>query len=275
MVLIKLFRWTFELPLSTTWPTPLPKSKEAGWHYSTVTIVVSVIVGAIFILCICIYVFVAEAMKSRRRFAIPDFPATVTDRRKKIKRQKSRKGSKQRMTKAQRLLEVNRKWSEIYCSENSDDEEPEDSATVPFGSLEITGPKKVRFRNSIQDVYFIESKEEMKRLEKLQSLGFDVTIKRPRPSARDYACKETIKTAVCEEKETAWTPADLCSTINDFINKTEEPDISSRVLKKWVNATNFQIQDAKTSNKQVWFKNRIFKDEERLLEIPSFRESSV
>ncbi|XP_078383475.1 uncharacterized protein LOC144666011 [Oculina patagonica] len=272
MVLTKIFHWIFELPLSAIWQTPTPKPKETGWHYSTMTMIVFVSVGTILILFIFIYAYAAEARRYRRRFAIPELPALVSDKKRRVKRRKSTKTGKQRMTKAQRLLEVNRKWSAMYCSpDNSDCEEPEDIATVPFGSLEITEAKKVSFRDSIQDVYFIESKEEMKRLERLQNLGYDVTITRPLTSARDHACKKTTKTAVCEEKETVLAPT-LFSTFENYINKKEEPDISP---KKWLNVLDFQIEDAKTFNDEGSFENRIFKDEERLLEIPSFIESSV
>lgn len=271
MVLTKIFHWTFELPLSAIWQTPVPKPKETGWRYSTMTTIVFVSVGAILILLIFIYAYFTETTKCRRRFAPPEFPVLVSDKKRQIKRRKSKKTSK-RMTKAQRLLEVNRKWSAMYCSDNSDCEEPEDIATVPFGSLEITDVKKVSFRDSIQDVYFIESKEEMKRLERLQSMGYDVTITGPLTSARDHhACKKTTKAAVCEEKETVLALA-LCSTFDNSIDKKEEPDIFP---KKWAKATEVQTGDAKTFNEEGSFENRIFKDEERLLEIPLFIESSV
>ena len=274
MVLMKVFQWTFELPLSTTWQAAIPKPKETGWHYSAMAMIVFVIVGTSLILFIYFYAYATEAKKFGRRFATPEFPALGSDKKRQNKRRKSKKTTKQRMTKAQRLLEVNRKWSEVYCSENSDCEEPEHIATVPFGSLEITDVKKVSFRDSIQDVYFIESKEEMKRLEKLQRMGYDVTITRPQYSARDdHASKKTTKTAVCEEKETVLARA-LCSTFENCIYKKEDPD-SLGVLKKRVNATDFQIEDVKTINDEDSFENRIFKDEERLLEIPSFIESSV
>ena len=158
----------------------------------------------------------------------------------------------------------------MYCSDNSDYEEPENIATVPFGSLEITEVKKVSFRDTIQDVYFIESKEEMRRLEELQSMGYDVTITRPKPSARDHVRKETTQAAVFEEKETALYPA-MRSTFDNYRDKTEYADITKRVVKKLVEYSGFQMGDVKIGS----YGNRILKDEERLLEIPLLRESTI
>lgn len=272
MVLLKIFNWALELlsSASGTSQTPIPKSKETGdgWYYSAI---VCLVLGSIFILFICIYAFVAKAIRCTGRFATPQFPALLSEKRRQIKRRKSKKPCQKRLTKAQRLLEVNRKWSAMFCSDNSDCEEPEDIATVPFGSLEITEVKKVSFRDTIQDVYFIESKEEMKRLEKLQSMGYDVTVTRPKPSARDHARKMTTEASVFEEKETVLAPA-LCSSFDNYSDINEYPDISPRALKKLVDATtNFQMGDAKIGS----FENRIFKGEERLLEIPLLGENTV
>lgn len=261
MVLLEFFNWVFELPSSAsgTLPTPIQNSTETGWFYSTI---ICLIVGAVFILFTCIYAFVAEAIKCTGRFTTPKFPAILSYKKKKIKHRKSKKPSQKRLTKAQRLLEVNKRWSAMYCSDNSDCEEPEDIATVPFGSLEITEVKRVSFRDTIEDVYFIESKEEMKRLEELQSMGYDVTIERPKPSARDRACKKATEAAVFEEKETVLTPG-MCSTFDNYSDKI--------ALKKLIDAKNSQMGDAKIGS----YENRIFKDEERLLEIPLLRESTV
>ena len=265
MVISEVFNWVFELPSSAsgTLPTPIQESKDTGWHYSTI---VCLVVGAVFSLFLCIYAFAFEAVKCTGTFATPQFPAILSYKKRNVKRRKSKKSSQKRLTKEQRLLEVNKKWSATYCLDNSDYEEPEDIATVPFGSLEITEVKKVSFRDTIQDVCFIESKEEMKRLEKLQSMGYDVTIARPKPSARDHARKKTTKAAVFEEKETAFYPA-ASSAFDNYSDNTEYPGISKRVLKKLV----FQMGDADIGS----YENRIFKDEERLLEIPLLRESTV
>ena len=263
MVLLEFFNWVFELPsfASGTLPTPIQNSKDAGWYYSTI---ICLIVGAVFILFSCIYGFTVEAVKCTGRFATPQFPAILSYKKKKIKRcgRKSKKSSQMRLTKAQRLQEVNKKWSALYCSDNSDCEELEDIATVPFGSLEITEVKKVSFRETIEDVYFIESKEEMKRLEELQSMGYDVTIKSPNPSTRDRACKKATEAAVFEEKETVLAPG-VCSTFDNYSDKI--------ALKKLVDVKNSQMGDAKKGS----YENRIFKDEERLLEIPLLHESTV
>lgn len=65
------------------------------------------------------------------------------------------------------MLEVNERWLVMYCLDNLDCEEFEGIVIVLFGSFEIIEVKKVSFRDIIEDVYFIESKEEMKRLEEL------------------------------------------------------------------------------------------------------------
>ena len=261
MVLLNFFNWVYELPssASATLPTPIQKSKETGWYYSTI---ICLVVGVVFILLSCIYAFTAEAIKCTGRFATPQFPAILSCKEKKIKRRRSKKSSQKRLTKAHRLQEVNKRWSVMYCSDNSDCEEPEDITTVPFGSLEITEVKKVSFRDTIEDVYFIESKEEMKRLEELQSMGYDVTIKRPQPSARDSACNKATEAPVFEEKETVLAPS-MCSTFDNYSDNI--------ALKKFVDAKDSEMGDAKKSS----YENRIFKGEERLLEIPLLPESTV
>jgi len=261
MVLLEFFNWVYKLPSSAsgTWQTPIEKPKETGWYYSTI---ICLVVGVCFILFSCIYAFTAEAIKSTGRFATPQFPAILSCKEKKIKRRKSKKSSQKRLTKVQRLQEVNKRWSVMYCSDNSDFEEPEDIATVPFGSLEITEVKKVSFRDTIEDVCFIESKEEMKRLEELQSLGYDVTIKSPKPSARDRACNKATEAAVFEEKETVLAPG-MCLTFDNYSDKI--------ALKKLVEAKNSEMGDSEISS----YEHRIFKDEERLLGMPLLPGSTV
>ena len=248
MALLNFFNWVFEFPSSAsgTWPTPIQESKETGWCYSTI---ICLVVGAVFILL-------------SWNFGTAQFPTILSYTKKKIKRRKSKKSGQKRLTKAQKLLEVNERWLAMYCSDNADCEEPEDITTVPFGSLEITEAKKVSFRDTIADVCFIESKEEMKRLEELQSMGYCVAIKRPKPPARDRARKKATEAAVFEEKETALAPA-MCSTWNHYSDKI--------TLKKLVDAKNSPMGGAKIGS----YEYRIFKDEERLLKIPLLRESTV
>ena len=261
MVLLEFFNWVFEFPSagSGTLLTPMQKSKETGWCYSKI---ICLIVGAVVILFSCIYAFTAEAIRCKGKFRAPQFPTILSNKEKKIKRRKSKKSSQKRLTKAQKLLEVNERWSAMYCSDNSDCEEPEGIATVPFGSLEITEVKKVSFRDTIEDVYFIENKEEMKKLEELQRMGYYVTIKRPKPPARDRACTKATEAAVFEEKETVLAPV-IRSTCDNYSDKM--------ALKKLVDAKNSQMGDAKIG----WYEYRIFKDEERLLELPLLRESTA
>jgi len=265
MVLLEFFSWELALPssISETLLASLQGRKETNWCYSEI---ICLVLGAVFILLFCFYVFAAKTIKCTGTFATPQFPAILSSKKKKIKRHKPKKSSQKRLTKAQRLQEANRKWSAIYCSDNSDYEEPENITTVPFGSLEITEVKKVSFRDTIQDVYFIESKEEMRRLEELQSMGYDVTITRPKSSAR----KKTTQAAVFEEKETALYPA-MSSTSDNYSDKTEYTDITKRAVKKLVEYSGYQMGDVKIGS----YGNRIFKDEERLLEIPLLRESTI
>ena len=267
MVLFRIFNWTFQLIPSFTSATPqmlIQKSKGTAWFYSPMVDTFLLVVGVVLILFIfCIYAFASEARKCRGTFATPESPVLTNGRKRQIKRRKGKKSGKQRLTKAQKLLEVNKKWFAMYYSENSACEEQEDITTVPFGSLEITEAKKVSFRDSLQDVYFIESKEEMKHLEKLQSMGYDVTITR----SRDHACEKATKTALCEEKETAVLTPALNPTLDTSIYEREESDSSPRVLKKWLNTSSFQTEE-----------NKIFKDEERLISdisLPLLTESSV
>lgn len=271
MVLLEFFNWELALPssISETLLASLQGRKETSWCYSEI---VCLVLGAVLILLSCFYVFATKTIKCTGTFATPQFPAILSSKKKKMKRHKPKKSSQKRLTKAQRLLEVNRKWSAMYCSDNSDYEEPENITTVPFGSLEITEVKKVSFRDTIQDVYFIESKEEMRRLEELQSMGYDVTITRPKPFARDHARKKTTQAAVFEEKETTLYPA-MSSTFGNYSDKTEYTDITKRAVKKLVQYSGFQMamRDVKVGS----YGNRIFKDEERLLEIPLLRESTI
>lgn len=259
MVLLEVFNWAFEFPtsMSGTLPTPIQKSKETGWCYSAI---ICLVVGAVFILFSCIYAFTAEAIRCTEKFGAPQFPTILSYKKNKTKRRKSKKSSQKRLTKAQKLLEVNERWSAMYCSDNSDCEEPEGIATVPFGSLEIIEVKKVSFRDVIEDVYFIESKEEMKRLEELHSMGHYVTIKTPRPPTRDRTCKNATEASAFEEKETvlALVKHSTCDHYSDKI-----------ALKKLVDAKNYEMGDAKIGS----YEYRIFKDEERLLELPLLRES--
>ena len=270
MVLLEFFNWELALPssISETLLASLQGRKETSWCYSEF---VCLVLGAVLILLSCFYVFATKTIKCTGTFATPQFPAILSSKKKKIKRHKPKKSSQKRLTKAQRLLEVNRKWSAMYCSDNSDYEEPENIATVPFGSLEITEVKKVSFRDTIQDVYFIESKEEMRRLEELQSMGYDVTITSPKPSARDHARKKTTQAAVFEEKEIALYPAMRSTFADNYRDKTEYADITKRVVKKLAEYSGFQMGDVKIGS----YGNRIFKDEERLLEIPLLRESTI
>ena len=261
MALLNFFNWVFEFPstASGTWPTPIQESKETGWCYSTI---ICLVVGAVFILLSCICAFSVKAIRCTGNFGTAQFPTILSYTKKKIKRRKSKKSGQKRLTKAQKLLEVNERWLAMYCSDNADCEEPEDITTVPFGSLEIAEAKKVSFRDTIADVCFIESKEEMKRLEELQSMGYCVAIKRPKPPARDRARKKATGAAVFEEKETVLAPA-MCSTWNHYSDKI--------TLKKLVDAKNSPMGGAKIGS----YEYRIFKDEERLLKIPLLRESTV
>lgn len=270
MILLNVFKWIFEIPSSTNsgLQNLIIKTGAIDGNISA-TVIAILIVGVIFILITCIYALAAKKGRQNGTFATQQFPIFINSgQKRRTKRRKPKKSaSKQRFTKAQKLREVNIKWSAMYCSENSDCEEAEDSAVIPFGSLEVTRTRKVSFRDSIQDVYFIESKEEMKRLEKLHDMGYDVTITRPTRSARGHTCQKATKIAVCEEKETVYTLA-TCSTIADNYSYKGEPDTSLRLLKKWQSDAEFQTEDSKTFNDENLIRNHIFKDEERLQMIP-------
>lgn len=134
------------------------------------------------------------------------------------------------------MLEVNERWLVMYCLDNLDCEEFEGIVIVLFGSFEIIEVKKVSFRDIIEDVYFIESKEEMKRLEELYSMGYYVIIKIFRFFICDCMCKNVIEVLVFEEKEIVLVLVKylICDYYSDKI-----------VLKKLVDVKNYEMGDVK------------------------------
>lgn len=88
----------------------------------------------------------------------------------------------------------------MYGLENLEGEEVEVIGIFFFGCLLVKRERKVSFRDSLQDVYYIESKEEVKRFEKLNNMGYNVVIIRLLCFVYYYLSNIIFKNVVCEEK---------------------------------------------------------------------------
>lgn len=233
MTVLNAFNWTFDVPSMAPILTPHP---ETSFGLKTKMAIFVVIFGAFLGITRCIYIKTVTLKTKNTRVkcsSAANPQGTESSATRQFKRRKSKKVRKTRPTQAERLEEANRKWHQIYGSNNSDSEDHEDIATVPFGTVEITDAKKVSFRENIKDVYLIESKEEMRRLEKLQRMGFDVTIGRRQPSywLRDY----DLNTANCGNR---YIPpsARLCSIFSrSVVHDHKETDCSMSIPIKWRN----------------------------------------
>ena len=248
---------------------------QLGGTDGYVTGIVIFIIGVVFILIICIYLLTFRTEKQNRTSATRRFPVFISDGEKRpIKCRKLRKSSsKLRLTKSHKLLEVNRKWSAMYSSENSEGEEAEVTGTFPFGRLSVKRERKVSFRDSLQDVYYIESKEEVKRLEKLNNMGYNVAITRPLCSAHHHSSNITLKNAVCEEKQTVSYPV-ICSTITDNYIFKRKFDNSKSLEESCQKATELETKDNMLlSNKKSVISNQVLKDEGRFQLTPLLPES--
>ena len=271
MTLSNIFNWTFRANSQA----PKPETEGLALRVYATVAIPFLIFGFILALIPVFYSFTASTQTSGGMSDMRESPLVGSVRKRQIKRRKAKKGRKPRLTKAQILQEVNRKWYEMYGSENSDCEENNDLGTVPFGSVEITGVKKVSFRDIIKDVYLIESKEEMKRLEHLQKLGYDVTIGIHQTSARDIAreLEPAQKFAYFKDNGVISAPL-LFPFLNSPIDEKEASDVSPWVVKKWRNASDLEMEDSKKFNSEV-LSNHILDGEDRLRNIPQFTETSV
>ena len=188
MAFLNFFNWTFDVPSIAPTLTTHP---ETSFRLETKMAIFVVVFGAFLGITRCVYIKTVNLKTKNTGVkcgSTGDAQETGNSTTRQFKRRKSKKVRKTRPIQAERLEEANRKWHQIYGSENSDSEDHEDIATVPFGTVELTEAKRVSFRENIKDVYLIENKEEMRRLEKLRRLGFDVTIGRRQATywLRDY-----------------------------------------------------------------------------------------
>ena len=278
MALFNVFNWTLE----TSSQAPMPKTEETVFRLLTTMAIALLVLGGILALIIFIYFFTTNARKSGGKFAdlaSPESSVVGSVKRRQFKRRKTKRASKTRLTKAQRLQEVNRKWYEIYGSDNSDCDDQEDLATVPFGTVEITEAKKVSFRESIKDVYFIETKEEMRRLEQLERMGCDVTIGRHKPFAGEFPREQLARElapnlASCEDKGIVSAPL-LYPPFGSSVYEPEEAGVSPKMLKKWLNAGDFEREGYETFSDEGLLNHHILDAEERLVNIPLLTGSSV
>lgn len=273
MALLNAFNWTSE----STLQAPTPKTDRLAFHvrYTKLSIALLVL-GVILVLSLCIYLFAVKVRGCERRFAtLEESPMIRSIRRKQFKRRKTKKSSKTRLTKAQRLEEANRKWYEIYGSDHSDCNDQEDLATVPFGTVEIKEAKKVSFRESIKDVHFIESKEEMRLLEQLQRLGYDITIAKRQPScACEIARERPQETPICEDKGAIFPllnpPFNICQ-----IYEQEGTGVTPKPSKKWLSAEDFEMEGSKAFDDQGLLNHHVLDNEEKLVNLPLLTETSV
>lgn len=266
MNLFSAFNWTFEVP----WQAPVPKQEETVFSLKAKVTTALVILGVILVFGLGIYFVTSKAQtESVARFSSPEFQTAGSVTRRQFKRRKTKKARKARLTKTERLQEVNRRWYEVYGSDNSDCEDLEDLATVPFGTVEITEVKKVSFRENIKDVYFIESKEEMRRLEQLHRMGFDVTIARRQSSVSAHEALATMANWDDKDLELASTPLLCPSFDSSILEEDEEGTVGSQsMLRKWLKSEGFETENSKTSSDESRLMSEDHDERLLLLNIP-------
>ena len=271
MTLFSPFNLTFEVP----WQAPVPKPQETAFSLKAKVTTGLVVLAVILVFGLCIYVCIASKTQTQSgaRLATPAFQTAGSGTRRQFKRRRAKKARKTRLTKTERLQEVNRRWYEIYGSDNSDCEDHEDLATVPFGTVEITEVKKVTFRENIKEVYFIESKEEMRRLEQLHRIGYDVTIARRQLSAA--ARDDLASTANCDHKDLASMPF-LNPSFDSLISEEEEETVSSPSMqRKWLSSEDFGLESSETSSDEGRLISVGHDERLLLLNIPLLSETAL
>ncbi|XP_022785561.1 uncharacterized protein LOC111325910 [Stylophora pistillata] len=273
MGLLKVLKSILEYgSLTSSSQNPIIKPERTDGY---VTVIIVFIIGVILILIICIYLLTSRTEKQNGASAARQFPVFISGGDKRSIKCRRKSSNKLRLTKSHKLLEVNRKWSAVYSAENTGGEETDVTWTIPFGQISVPRARKVTFRDSIQDVYYIESKEEVKRLEKLNNMGYDVTIKRLTCSARHPASKITLKTGVCEEKQTVSYPITCSTTADNYICKGKLDSCIS-LDENCQKGAEFQAKDTKAlPNNMNVISNQISSDEEKFQFIPLLTERSV
>jgi len=266
MKAMNIFNWLFGQRLQP------PKPKTEGLDLRTLAAIAMVIliVALLSALSFLLYSFTAKTQSSCGQNDTQQEPLVFGDlKQRPLKRRKVKKAGKKKKKKAQMLEEANRKWHEMYGSDNSDHEEKKDLRTVPFGSMEMIAAKRVSFRDTIKDVYLIENKEEMKRLERLRKSGYDATIRRQHPSvceiSREHALNDTYGEDFDEntrEHETKCTYSEdlnkehtsptqlLDSCFDRHVNSVEHEDVLPKMLESCLQTSDYREEDYLTVDKK-------------------------
>lgn len=268
MTFLDALNWSFlavsQAPLPTTEP-------DSIFSVKTRIAIILVSLGIILAFSLSVYFKASKVRNSAARFRTADTQMVGGLTRRQLKRRKTKKARKMRLTRAQRLQEANRRWYEIYGSDNSDcDEGREDSATVPFGTLEIPEVKKVSFRENIKDVYFIESKEEMQRLEQLQRVGYDVTIAKRKKSE----LKHGLAPNKAMYEDTGVTPL-TCSVFTSSVEDEEEIDSASLMPGKRSTSADFLKESIRDFSNEGMFTLDDDDDAKSLGKIPLLTETTI
>ena len=263
---MNIFNWLFGERLQP------PKPKTEGLDLRTLAAIamVTLIVALLSALIFLLYSFAAKTQSSDGQNDTQQEPLMFGDlKQRPLKRWKVKKAGKKKKKKAQMLEEANRKWHEMYGSDNSDYEEKKDLRTVPLGSMEMIAAKRVSFRDTIKDVYLIENKEEMKRLERLRKSGYDVTIRRHHPSvcdiSREHALNDTYGEYFDEntrEHETKCTYSEdlnkehtsstqlLDSCFDRHVNSIEHEHVLPKMLESCPQTSDFKEEGYLTVDKE-------------------------
>lgn len=246
---MNIFNWLFGERLQP------PKPKTEGLDLRTLAAIAMVILIVAFLsaLIFLLYSFTAKTQSSGGQNDTQQEPLMFGDlKQRPLKRWKVKKAGKKKVKKAQMLEEANRKWHEMYGSDNSDYEEKKDLRTVPFRSMEMIAAKRVSFRDTIKDVYLIENKEEMKRLERLRKSGYDVTIKRHHPSvcdiSRDHETKCTYSEDLNKEHTSPTQLLDPC--FNRHVNSVEHEHVLPKMLESCPQTSDFKEEGYLTVDKE-------------------------
>lgn len=249
-----------------------PKPKTEGLDLRTLAAMAMVIliVALLSALIFLLYSFTAKTQSSGGQNDKQQEPLVFGDlKQRPLKRWKVKKAGKKKKKKAKILEEANRKWHEMYGSDNSEYEEKKELRTVPFGSMEMIAAKRVSFRDSIKDIYLIENKEEMKRLERLRKSGYDVTIRRHHPSvcdiSREHALNDTYGEYFDEntrEHETKCTDSEdlnkehtsptqlLDSCFDRDVNSIEQEDLLPKTLESCLQTSDYSEEGYLTVDKK-------------------------
>ena len=259
MKAMNIFNWLFGERLQP------PKPKTEGLDLPTL-IAIAMIILIVALLSVLIFLFcslIAKPQSSGGQNDTQQEPLMIGDlKQRPLKRWKAKKAGKKKKKKAQILEEANRKWHEIYGSDNSDYEEKKDLQTLPFRSMEMIAAKKVSFRDTIKDVYFIENKEEMKRLERLRKLGCDVTIGGHHPSVCDISGEHALKDTYGEyfdantlehedlDKEHTSPTQLLYSCLDSHVNAIQHKDVLPKMLESCLQTSDFKEEGYLTVDKE-------------------------